>query len=321
MIDEITPGLFRIRVPLPDSPLQSLNSYVMPGNPRNLIVDTGFNRPECLEAMQQGIRHLSINLDRTDFFITHLHADHYGLVGRLATPTSRIYFSRPEAEIVESWEGFEPMIRYAAINGFPESELRDALNRHPGNRYGSDWMPPLSRLSDGDMVCAGDFQWQCVETPGHTLGHTCLWESRQKLLISGDHILGDITPNIQCWSDVENPLKDYLASLEKTSRLDVELVLPGHRRRIPDIQSRIRELRNHHKNRLEEILNILRKQPMSAYEVASRMHWDIRCDRWEDFPVPQKWFATGEAISHLRYLKEANRIVRHSCNGRILYEC
>jgi hypothetical protein len=50
--------------------------------------------------------------------------------------------------------------------------------------------------------------------------------------------------------------------------------------------------------------------PLTAYEIASRMTWDIRCDSWEAFPLAQKWFATGEAISHLRYLKEEGRIER-----------
>ena len=53
-------------------------------------------------------------------------------------------------------------------------------------------------------------------------------------LLAGDHILVDITPNIQCWSDVQNPLKHYLASLEKVAGLQVDLVLPGHRRLIAD---------------------------------------------------------------------------------------
>jgi len=35
---------------------------------------------------------------------------------------------------------------------------------------------------------------------------------------------------------------------------------------------------------------------------------DIKCDSWEAFPLAQKWFATGEAIAHLRYLKEKGRI-------------
>ena len=80
---------------------------------RNLIIDTGFNRKECLEAMQKGLQELDIDLHQTDFFITHLHADHFGLVSKLVTETSRLYFNRPEMELIEAWEGFEPMIAFA----------------------------------------------------------------------------------------------------------------------------------------------------------------------------------------------------------------
>jgi glyoxylase-like metal-dependent hydrolase (beta-lactamase superfamily II) len=120
----------------------------------------------------------------------------------------------------------------------------------------------------------------------------------------------DITPNIQCWSDTANPLKDYLASLDKVHRLQIDLVLPGHRRLIGNAKARIDELKEHHAHRLNEVLTILNKGPLSAFQTASHMTWDIDCENWDQFPVAQKWFALGEAISHLRYLEEEGRIVR-----------
>lgn len=309
MPEEICRNLFRIEVPLPDSPLKSLNSYVIKGKDRNLVIDTGFNRNTCLKAMQTGLNTLGIDLFRTDFFITHLHADHYGLVSRLATGTSQIFFSRPDAEIMESWEGFEPMIAFAGKNGFPENELRTAIEQHPGNRFGSDWIPAFHILADGNRIDVGEYGFECVETPGHTLGHICLYEPGHRLLIAGDHILGDITPNIQCWSDTENPLRHYLESLDKVRRLAVDMVLPGHRSLFPNCTQRILELEKHHEQRLYEVQKILDDTPLTAYAVASRMTWDIR-GTWEKFPVAQKWFATGEALSHLRYLEEEGIIRR-----------
>lgn len=311
MPEEICRNLYRIEVPLPDSPLKSLNSYVIKGKDRNLVIDTGFNRKTCLVAMQTGLSALGIDLSRTDFFITHLHADHFGLVSRLATQSSQIFFSRPDAEIMESWEGFEPMIAYAGKHGFPENELRTAIEQHPGIRFGSDWIPALHILKDGDWIDVGEYGFECVETPGHTLGHICLYEPDKRLLIAGDHILGDITPNIQCWSDSENPLRLYLESLDKIRRLAVDLVLPGHRSLFSNCNQRIQELEKHHKQRLDEVQKILNGHSLTAYTVASRMTWDIR-GSWEEFPVAQKWFATGEALSHLRYLEEEGKIRRTS---------
>jgi glyoxylase-like metal-dependent hydrolase (beta-lactamase superfamily II) len=319
MCEEILPNLFRLKIPLPDSPLKYLNSYVIKGPDRNLIIDTGLNRRECLEAMQAGLSTLGIDLKASDIFITHLHADHFGLVAKLATDTSHVYFSRPEKELIESWEGFGPMIAYAGQNGFPEDELQAALDKHPGAKFGSEWIPEMKLLEDGDEIRIGDYEFRCVVTPGHTMGHICLYEPDKKILVAGDHILIDITPNIQCWSDTQNPLKHYLASLEKVYSLKVELTLPGHRRLIENHQTRIEELKRHHADRLTEVLSILKAGAMNAFQVASQMTWDIDSESWDQFPVAQKWFATGEAISHLRYLEEEGQLVRNADGKITLY--
>ena len=80
-------------------------------------------------------------------------------------------------------------------------------------------------------------------------------------------------------------------------------------------------MKNHHFRRLEEVVTILEnRSPQHAFEVASRMSWDLTAKTWEDFPLAQKWFATGEAISHLRRLELDNRIRRAASDPVILYE-
>ncbi len=312
MVQEIRPELFLIEVPLPNSPLKYLNAYVVRSSDRSLVIDTGLNRKECYDALHGGLQKLGVDPARTDFFITHLHADHFGLVSKLATPSSRVYFNRPDAELIEAKGWWEPMLAAAGRHGFPEQELRNAIEQHPGYKFGSEWVPELSILNDNDPIEVGDYHFRCVYTPGHTMGHTCLYDADKKLFVAGDHILIDITPNIQCWSDNQNPLKDYLHSLDRVYDLEMTLVLPGHRRLIDDAKSRITELKTHHETRCAEILNILDGRELSAYAVASCMHWDIKCDSWEQFPIAQKWFATGEAIAHLRYLEEKGQIQRRS---------
>ncbi|HUT72629.1 MAG TPA: hypothetical protein VMW89_18325 [Desulfatiglandales bacterium] len=52
MIEEILPRLYKLEIPLLDSPLKVLNSYAIKGRERSLIIDTGWNREECMLAMQ-----------------------------------------------------------------------------------------------------------------------------------------------------------------------------------------------------------------------------------------------------------------------------
>ncbi len=319
MIEKLANNIFCIKIPLPETPLKSLNSVVFKGRDRNLVIDTGLNHDSCFAAMTRGLTELGIDLNRTDFFITHFHADHFGLLHRLITPDSRIYFNRPEAELMESWEGWEPMLKAAKVNGFPEEQLRAALENHPGFKHGSMWKPAMRVIHDDYEIRVGDYTLRSIETPGHTLGHICLYEPENKIFIAGDHVLGDITPNIQCWEEDENLLKDYLNSLDKVYHLPVDLVVPGHRTLFTDLKKRIDELKAHHRKRLEEVETIIAKGRFDAYGTASQMTWEIRAASWDDFPIAQKWFATGEAISHLHFLEQANRIEKHFSADHIVY--
>ncbi len=140
MVEEILPGLFRIEIPLPNSTLKALNSYVVRGDERFLIIDTGMNREECLRPMVSALRQLDIDLKKTDFFITHLHADHSGLVGELATDTSKVYFNSPEAPFISSQPSqdyWQKIFTFLHSHGFPEDELRKVWANHPGYRYSS----------------------------------------------------------------------------------------------------------------------------------------------------------------------------------------
>ncbi|PKN53193.1 MAG: MBL fold metallo-hydrolase [Deltaproteobacteria bacterium HGW-Deltaproteobacteria-13] len=312
MIDEIMPRLYRIIIPLPNSPLKDLNSYVIKSGDRNLIIDTGFNRTVCMEAMQAGLRALDIDLSKTDFMLTHMHSDHTGLVSRLATDTSAVYFSRIDSSVFNENINWQAMMDFALCNGFQLEELVKAVESHPGLKYSPKKIPEFTFLDDGSIIQAGDYRLKCLLTPGHTQGHICLYDENKKILFSGDHVLYDITPHIESWSYEVNSLKNYLDSLDRIKNLPVKIVLPGHRNLFTDLAGRIDELKKHHEIRVNEVLEVLGKNTMSAYDIAAGMTWDIDCESWEQFPVTQKWFAVGEAIAHLRYLESEGRIKRNT---------
>jgi glyoxylase-like metal-dependent hydrolase (beta-lactamase superfamily II) len=323
MVQEIYNGIYLIEIPIPNNPLKALNSYVILSPDKTLIIDTGLNRPECIAAMRQGLAELDVDPGNAFFLITHMHADHSGAVGELTGPDSTVYASSIDAAIINSMgrsmEHWNTMKEYARRCGFPAAELEQAIERHPGFKYGNKREIPFAILKEGDILNIGGYSFRCIETPGHTRGHICLYDSGEKLLFSGDHILNSITPNISSWSDEENPLAVYLASLDKIARLPVAFFFPSHRRPGANCAERIAELKEHHHLRSGDVLEILANGPVSAYEVASRMRWDLTYASWEQFPAAQKWFATGEAVAHLQYLVSVGKAEKRVENGWIRY--
>lgn len=324
-MEKILPNFYRMEIPLPDNPLGSLNSYVIVGGGRNLIIDTGMNREACKKKIVEELENPNIDLNNSDFFITHLHADHLGLVGILASDNSKIYFNEIEASYFhaddeEVSNAFREMFSYYGKNGFPQGGIEKILERHPGFRYSPGEELDFIPLKGKDKLEVGDYCFECIETPGHSPGHMCLYERKKKILISGDHVLFDITPNITWWPVMDDPLGEYLKSLEKISELDVELVLPGHRSIQSNLRQRIRELQKHHDNRLDEILSVLEEGgEKNAWDIAPKITWDIDFDSWQGLPIAHKWFATGETIAHLIYLEGRGKIRKKISNGEISY--
>lgn len=325
MIQEVLPNIFRVEVPLPGNPLKATNSYVIKAQNRNLIVDTGMNRDVCRRAICSALTNLSVNLRKTDFFITHFHSDHSGLVPDLATNSSTIYINEKDANFMKNmflhFDYHRNRLRnFAHMNGFPESELKELFDKHPGYKYRAKKLSEFTFLKEGDKIIMGNYIFECIETPGHTKGHMCLYEPNEKVLVAGDHILKEITPNISLWSYDENPLYEYLASLDKVYQLDVKIVLPGHRHILRDCKRRILEIKGHHRRRLHEILSVLKRGGKNAYQIASYLSWGVPYTSWELFPVMQKWFAVGEVIAHLKYLEDKGLVQGKVVNGIMVFK-
>lgn len=316
MLEQIRDGVYRIGVTLPQNPLRELNSYVICGDGRNLLIDTGFNRPECLEALQGGIRELGLDMECTDIFLTHLHSDHVGLASQVAGKGSRIYMNPIDNAGMNRFlthpDGWGNQALRFLGEGFPPDELAVVKENNPGRKYRPNSVLEAIPVEDGTEIEVGGVRLKGIFTPGHTPGHTCLFCEEEGVLFTGDHVLFDITPNITMWPNMPNALGRYLESLEKVRALPVKLALPGHRH-TGDLEARIQALFTHHRNRVGETLAIVQREPgLTAYQVASRMTWDIKADSWEAFPLNQKWFATGEALAHLEYLMEEGQVAREA---------
>ena len=314
MVFEELPGLFRIEVPLPGSPLKQLNAYLVRGHDRHLLVDNGFNMAECEQALRQALQELDAPLEKLDFFLTHLHSDHNGLTSVLRTPEARIFCSEKDGNhinrFIEDEHVWTNMMRGLGKHGFPDGALDELLRSHPGKIYASPEPLPITPVIDGQLVTYGNYIFMVIDVPGHTPGHVALFDPQRRFLICGDHVLGSITPNITAWADVEDSLGDYLRSLDKILRLPVQQSYPGHRSIIPDTHVRVRQLHNHHERRLSEVLAIVGKLGRaSGFAVAARMHWALR-GTWESYRVQQQCFAVGEAVAHLDHLAVLGRLRR-----------
>jgi glyoxylase-like metal-dependent hydrolase (beta-lactamase superfamily II) len=313
-----------IYIPLPNNPLKNLNCYVVKTPDKNLIIDTGFNMPECFKALREGLDELEIDIEKTDLFLTHNHADHSGLANKIMNKDSIIYMSRIDYEyMLYSYKGLmhEKEALYES-EGFPIEELNEIRSINPAKVYASN--KPFNAVTFDDLFKfnIGEYEFTAILTPGHTPGHSCLYLEKENIMFTGDHILFDITSNITNWPFVQNSLKDYIKSLEKIKKYNIKKALPGHRNNSIDVYERIDQILLHHKIRLQNqnILNIIISNPgLDATQIASKIKWSMRGKNWSEFPIPQKYFALGETLSHLDYLVIENTITKQLENGLYKY--
>ncbi|MDR1686781.1 MAG: MBL fold metallo-hydrolase [Desulfovibrio sp.] len=315
MPEEAAPGIYRIEVPLPQNPLKMLNAYLVRGERRHLLVDTGFNRRECKEALFGALDALGVRPGAFDLFITHMHADHCGLAADLAAaPGTVVYAGKVDGESINrlldgaAFRRF--LLRDMARHGCDAGLLKELETKHPGIQYGPSGKVAFTAVGEGDTLVYGASTLRVLLVPGHTPGHMVLFDAQRGILIAGDLILGDITPNISRRPEMPDSLGAYLDSLDKVEKLNAALTLPGHRSLVRDTAKRIGELRAHHARRLAEVRSILEGRTATAAEVAPEMTWSIRGTAWAEFPAPQKWFAINEALAHLDHLAVLGIVVR-----------
>jgi len=321
MAVEVYPRIYKHEITLPGNPLKAVNSYIILSKDKNLIIDTGFNSKECKNSFMDGIKSLNIDLNKTDLFITHLHSDHSGLAAALNREGVNVYTGKIDGKMIndmsedEYWKRFE---EYAVMFDLAKDNI--AFDDHPGYKYCPKEKIEFISLEEGDIIEIGDYSFEAIDIPGHTPGHIGLYERKHKIFFCGDHILDKITPNIAFWGFDQDILAVYFNSLKKIYEYDIDYLFTAHRNIVTDHKKRIDELFKHHEARLGEIMEIIKDGKKTVRDIASKMHWSLRYDRWEDFPNPQKWFAAGEAMSHLEHLVSTGKAEKTSEDGVLYYE-
>jgi glyoxylase-like metal-dependent hydrolase (beta-lactamase superfamily II) len=318
-ISEVAPGIFRIVVQLPIPEVGSMNSYVIVDGDRNLIVDPGMAHPVCYAIMEKAIKELGLDLECTDFFITHHHLDHFSAVSRFLRGNSNICISKPEAEFIERVASGEVQAETAGfleVLGFPEKNPLGVVSQFYSDEYrqGRPW--PFRYVADGDVIVRGNYHFTCLVAPGHTIGHSCLYDPDQCVLISGDQI----TAGIQFLLDRADPLADHLQNLARLRAMDVKLALPGHGSPFRDHRKRIDQLLAHHQGRLEAAYGSLGKNGRDAYEVTLALDGLLPDrDPFDSLPFIRKFIHTRHTFAFLQHLAVQERARKENRNGRIRF--
>jgi glyoxylase-like metal-dependent hydrolase (beta-lactamase superfamily II) len=301
--------LWSIPVPLPNNSLRYVLVYVFETDRGPYLIDAGWNTDEAFGALTKGLDEVGCAVgDVQGVLVTHIHPDHYGLAGRIRQASGAWVALHPaDAELIHDRydEPEELLERVAAAlrrMGAPAIDLTPLRNASMPVRSLVDPVFPDVLLEDGARPEVPGWDLTAIWTPGHSPGHLCFYESRQELMLSGDHVLPRITPNIPYHPQAgANPLGDYLASLDKLEPYVVDEVLPAHEYRFDDLHARLEELRQHHRDRFNEVLAILSEGPHTAWEIASHMRWSRS---WDDIEGFMRRAAVGEAMSHLRALQD-----------------
>ena len=309
-------NIVRISIPIPIPALKTVNSYLITDKEDLLIIDTGMPIRASLGYLEEKLIESGFKIkDIRKIIITHLHIDHIGGAGYLQKVSGApVSIHEKEAGFIsrlvnypeESVKAFRIMMYKS---GVPKNMIDRMMFFHPGisNQAVYSKINYNANVRDNDIITVGDRELRVIGTPGHSIHNICIYDDENEILFSGDHILPKITPNIRMPLGEDNPLGEYLRSLEKVSKLKVKYYLPGHGDINSNLQERIKTLKCHHYQRLLETFRIISDKPLSAYEISSKMKWDIEMP-WEDFPTIQKYFAIGEALAHIRYLQENNVI-------------
>ncbi|MGI6575820.1 MAG: MBL fold metallo-hydrolase [bacterium] len=322
MLEKVYENIYRSQVPLPNNPLKALNSYIIKGKEKTVIIDTGFNCKESKEVFYGDLDKLKVDMKTAEVVITHLHADHSGLAHELAQKGAQIFMSRGDGEAAKrlreesNWLALKERLYMFGLE-YDDKYLR----MHPGRVYAPAAQFEFTVIKEADELVVDEYRFQVVEVPGHTPDMINLYECRHGIYFSADHVLDPITPNIGFWGFKHSViLNQYLNSLKKIYGLRINIMFPAHRKLITDHQRRIDQLLAHHEHRLQEIEVILtvKGRELTVVEVAKEMKWKIRAKNWDEFPPAQKVFAVGEAMSHLEYLNHRKTIAMKKRDG-ILY--
>jgi len=305
-LSEVASGVFELRLPIPFED-HLVNVFLFADGDEVDLLDCGMNSDESVQAIYAAVSQVGAKRIRR-LVVTHIHPDHYGAAGVLAGDGGAdLYLHRLEIPLVNPrYVELEHLVKevhkYLLVNGVPGDEAEVLSN---SQRALSELVSPAeaaAQLDGAETLDMGRRQLRVEWTPGHSPGHICLYDTSEKLLFAGDHMLPELSPNIGLHpQSTPDPLHEYLDGLKRLAAYEPSKILPAHGRPFTDAAGRVSTLAAHHRRRLDQILEIVSGGEMSAWEVALEL-WGPRENLYE------KRLALQEGLAHLQALAVESRL-------------
>jgi glyoxylase-like metal-dependent hydrolase (beta-lactamase superfamily II) len=309
--ERVLPGVYRLRLPLPWPGVPHCNAWAVAAGDGVVLFDTGMHQQGSLAHLERALAMCGLSLDDVRLVVcTHAHSDHYGQAATILERTGCELWMHPNHEHMSRWAedpdaAIARRVEVARQSGVPEEPLRRYVaERRDSHESGiAAVVEPDRELLAGVMVETDLGPWTVHETPGHAPSHVCLFQREQRLLISGDHLLGRISLFFD-YGYSPDPVGEFLDSLDVVEALDARLCLAGHGRTFTDVHAHIEGNRKLVGERLEKTLAAITKgDTPTAFEIVPRVYEHAL----SSFTAP--WLLT-ETLAMLTHLEATARVRR-----------
>jgi glyoxylase-like metal-dependent hydrolase (beta-lactamase superfamily II) len=303
-------------LPSAHSPRYTLSYLVQDASGGIHVVDPGWDSPENRDRLIGKLADWGTTLGAVRSTVcTHLHRDHLGLAEWLREEAGAEIVLHAEEQasldrLTAARERDAPGARLAALIswGVPaehQAELEPMSVEATAGTSAADRL-----VQHGDVLDIPGRRLEVLHTPGHTPGHIALVDRDEQLVLTGDHLLPSIFGGIGLGGPAEDPIGDYLTSLDLLEQLEPvgeppeHEVLPGHGFRFRGLGARIRVTRAHHLRRSAEVAAALDgSSGATVWQVAERIRWSAG---WEALRPFHRFSALAQTAMHMRHLRLAD---------------
>ncbi|MEO6468949.1 MAG: MBL fold metallo-hydrolase, partial [Acidimicrobiia bacterium] len=149
-------------------------------------------------------------------------------------------------------------------------------------------------IGDGDTIDGTEFRLAVLHTPGHAPNHLCFHLDEERMLFTGDTILGGMYSVVS--PSTGGDMAQYFATLERLRKLRLRSIAPGHGELIDEPRARIDEYLQHRRAREKQILGLVRRGPCTVKQIVETLYVDT--------PTLLLPVAAKQIYSHLKKLRD-----------------